>query len=1083
MFKRAMTIVISALAVLFIVLLLQRLPQGQPGDLSVIQLSSQEKTSNPSGALPVGEGAVTDGVIDIRHKDAKTGQLVYTIRAQVLPEARTGRANIQKPRISFFSKKGSQVSITAPQGWIQSGDPAYARADAIESGKLDHGVVIRDDRGTEDESDDLTVIMNECYYEQSRDDGVPTHRFHTDVPVVVRSPEVEIHALGLNMHLYKDEDQDKNKIKRVELLRDVQVTMYQGGDKLKLDMAPGESTDAAPADASSPGSSGAAAKETAASRQKKTPYRFMLHGDVVVRQGEKGLDVRGSQADVELVAWMSNTFNDVKGGSGQASPGAASSPAASSAKPVRSRPVDPSGKPVEPTVITCRGPLIYMPVLRAQAPADFHLRARGERVVLRDRGAWAEGDHLEFDAAAGAGQLTDKDRQVAAELRNGDVKITSEAMDIVASKTERGVGFSGTGSLVANVSSASIAGSRKKSEPKGPVKATWSKKMRVFFDKYDVKDASGRPKLNRDGTPRRDDYVHRAVFEGDAALWQGESGLSGHRVVLDLFAPRPKADEPLALRSETGQEEESLNQGLKRLEAVGNVAARMPPGSAKTIGSLTCGLLALDFEQDQAGKSRMKRLLAQQKVDAVSDQDYVRAENLQGLFRPDTARPENDAMAEMIADGNVVLRQMKLDKKSQEQIALYAEGEHLKFRSHPSQERGPDGKPLPDKSEMHLEGKPDRLARASRGSHMILGQFIDMNEVEDWARVRGPGELRLLSNRGADGKKLEQPMPLNIFWTDSMSMDLDQAARADDLLPKKYKAHFQGQVRTRVPNSAIDCDDLWAFFTVLPKGVETAKPADKKPAEDSLFGTDKVEATRVAAAGHVVVQTTDVPKDLKQSATVTTIWGPTLEYQFDTESAAIDGAGRMYIAEMDRGQLALPTQNRKLLSTTTVDWKRTMVFNIGGQDDPHGYFDEGVVVTVVGQPKQLAKVGDLKTSGKSTLTCQRLWLNLRKLDNQQDPLARGNIGLKDMIASRSALQPVEFRDGENAGQGDRVSFDKVTGWLTLSGQPARIETRSEKTPQKFEGAILRYSQTTGQVEIKQPWTLETRIENTPSLKK
>lgn len=1112
MFKRVMTILISALAVVFVVLLLERLPYGRPIEWPIIFIPPDETKPDPDRILDAGKvGGISTGRINIRsYEPAPSERLKYIVESEIHPEANTGKARLVGPRISFFSKKGSEVRITAPRGWIDSGGAVVADTDSIRQGALEGGVIIRDDRGTPGfEADDMVVLMDHCLYDQTTYEDQPVHKFHTDDPVKVRSPEAEIDAVGLELYLYKTEDKNNNRIKEVRLLEKVHVTMYEGGDKLKLDLTP--TSPPAPASPTpstgpaSPGTAGTPGASTTAAAQGKTPYKFTLVGDVRVVRGDQSLD---ADQKVELVAWMRDTLGEkMVGGSrggAQGSPsagsgnGSAQSAAASARTGQTPRRVEKPATAVVPVVVDCNGPLIYAPVPLKDAPADFHVDAVGREVVLRDRGARAEGDHLKFDAASGQGFLTDDDGEVAADLQDGDVKIVSRRMDFAATDARRSVGFSGPGNLVAKVAGQGLGLGREPADSKEPFTATWQKGMTVAFGKYPLADAAGKPVLDEAGKQREKDYARHAEFDGQALLRQGAPSLSGEHIEIDLFPPRPKSSQEVAVAAdEAADKKVSLNQSLQKLFARGNVAIHQPTeGENMTVGDMTCGNLTLTFREEPGGKSRPEYLVARQQVVAPAGRGkgYVRAEELQAWLTPDPAKPTRDRIVQMIADREVYMQQV--DEKRD--TVLYAEGTHLEFKEHPSQAAlGPDGKPAKPKSEMLLLGTVTKPAMALRGPHRITGPWIYMNEVTGKAEVRGPGTLRLLSDVGMDGQPLKEPMPLNIAWTDGMTV-VPSKDSTEEL--KKFDAHFQGQVRTRTPDSAIDSDDLWAFFDETPKGdkkSDAKAEAARKPGDTSLFGSGSATATRVVAAGNVVARATDTPKEANKSLIVTTIWGPTLEYQFGKKAAtadgaggsprdnkrargaaAVDGAGRMHILEVDRTPANVLPKDRTPKSSTTITWKKKMVFD---QEQELAWFGDQVVVEMTGKPSVGVGAGGFATSGKSTLWCQVLRVYLKQGAQPADPMGRGSMALKELVASSgpempwvTTTSPVFFRDGEYVGRADRMSYDKATDWLTLSGQPARIERRSEKSPQKFEGAILKYRPGTGEIEIIQPWTIEDR---------
>lgn len=68
--------------------------------------------------------------------------------------------------------------------------------------------------------------------------------------------------------------------------------------------------------------------------------------------------------------------------------------------------------------------------------------------------------------------------------------------------------------------------------------------------------------------------------------------------------------------------------------------------------------------------------------------------------------------------------------------------------------------------DISLFGDPARIISSAR---RIEGQRIDLSEVQRLVTVDGSGRIRVVMDRGIDGKPLETPSPLDIYWGERMT--------------------------------------------------------------------------------------------------------------------------------------------------------------------------------------------------------------------------------------------------------------------------------------------------------------------------
>jgi len=1016
MFKRVMTILISVLAMVFLGLLLYRLPRGGQGtDLNIFAVEPSQRATTEEHVINVDRvGGVSYGRFEVFKRD-KDGRLIYAIRARQRPVENTGRSLLDQPDIRLYSTKGEELRITAPRGFIDVEGAVVASIDDIKKGRLSDGVVIRHDRGTPgDDADDLVVTMDHCDYDQR------TAQLYTDDPVMVRGPEVEIDATGLRIFLVPGE----TELRELQLLKDVHIVLWQGGEKLQMQLtptAPGEAGRQPLTGRTAEGEAQTPAEQAGdAGGDAKKPYRFVLQNNVRVTRGDQGLE---TDEQVTLHVRMRDRRQDEAEDRSGTPAGTGAAPASGDATPEPSPTVrrQPDAVPVD---IRCDGPFTYAPVAPKEAPRDIRLEATGRKVVVWDDQMRATGQVLKFDGATGQGELTASEN-VTVVLRD-DATVTTR--EVRFDRSAGTVWFNGAGNLVAKVSGGGLGLERAKSDE--PFVATWSDKMQVGFGSGDRLGADGKPVLGTDGKAEQRNFLNWAEFYGRAELKQGVQSLSGDFIRVDLFPPAP------------GPQDDRERQAIKRVVARDRVAVRQPKtGERAAVGDMTCGEFEFDFRRSDDGSSRPERFVARDDVVAVHEDGHIEAGVLKAWFGPHPEKPEDDRITRMIAETDVRARQTYRGRE------LYAEGVYLELDE--------------DTGQMTLRGTEQAWAVASQGPQTLRGIDIRMDRAKGRADVAGPGTLKLLSDRGLEGQKIDEPMPVHIAWTRKMSFDRGTNT-----------AHFSGDVQTRTPRGSIDCADLWVFFyDTEDEGSEP--PAGAGPGEEMFGG---LGLGRLTAVENVVARTVSTPKDAAKDLSATTLRCGKLEYNALKEKAVVDGAGTMEILEVSRIPAGVVPHKRPPHRTTVVTWKRAMIFD---RKDLVAWFGQDVVVDVKAAGRRDAELEGMRLnlSGKSTLACQVLRLYLARAEGMEDAAGREGIALKEMVATCgpeppwvSTVSPVSFSDGVYSGTAERMTYDHVKRLIVLTGSPARIMQRDEAGRSfRQEARQMSFWRDQGKIEVLQPW--------------
>lgn len=98
---------------------------------------------------------------------------------------------------------------------------------------------------------------------------------------------------------------------------------------------------------------------------------------------------------------------------------------------------------------------------------------------------------------------------------------------------------------------------------------------------------------------------------------------------------------------------------------------------------------------------------------------------------------------------------------------------------------------LGDLADISLLGNPAELLSRTG---TVMGAKIDLHQAEDVAEINSPGQLRLIMDQDFDGKKLPSPVPMDVWWTDSMKV-------------QGTEARFIGGVRIELDDVQYSIDD------------------------------------------------------------------------------------------------------------------------------------------------------------------------------------------------------------------------------------------------------------------------------------
>lgn len=395
-------------------------------------------------------------------------------------------------------------------------------------------------------------------------------------------------------------------------------------------------------------------------------------------------------------------------------------------------------------------------------------------------------------------------------------------------------------------------------------------------------------------------------------------------------------------------------------------------------------------------------------------------------------------------------------------------------------------------TEGFIEGPAGQPACVKMGEYYIEGQTVMFDDARQWAHVPGPGIARFVLTEDLDGRRSDEPVPVEVRWTRQMTLRGDENVLV-----------FDGQIVATSKNNVLTCDEslkvtladvapepkvakaqdplgMWFLRPLEPEVQQVRFALGGEPKEPSP-GRERFRkrATYILADGDAKLRSRSEHADSGRLRSLLELEGPRIAFDLDTRVATIEGRGTLGIqdypteeqvvgrAARDQGRRGLFSQLQSDgPSQTLVKWDSLMryyyahrVAEFEGGDEPvflhhvSGAFiksnDQMLHETGIGQ-EQLEKLRTSRLGRDTTLNCRRLLVEFETSAARDGGAGEMSIGqLKQFQASRDVI----LDDPELKVYGDRLDYVNDVQLISVrpaAGQKAKIYYMDPKTKRAQE---------------------------------
>lgn len=422
-----------------------------------------------------------------------------------------------------------------------------------------------------------------------------------------------------------------------------------------------------------------------------------------------------------------------------------------------------------------------------------------------------------------------------------------------------------------------------------------------------------------------------------------------------------------------------------------------------------------------------------------------------------------------------------------------------------------------------LTGLPDRPASVHLDTFSVTGKDITLDVLNEWADVPGQGRMTIQSQKDLDGRRVDQPIPIAITWTDGMKYR-----------GRENRAVFSGNVHaSSQTTTTFDCDDnLLVEFEDAPQAPQKTRRSpivwgigaplsaaagaldehlgpqlDKvgirnhvsallpgaQSAPSVLRGFTK-EPRYIEATGNAVAQTAELHPATSILKSRARISGPKLSLHLRSELSKmlIEGPGDLLLEDFQAAKTAesaTPEMRRADLfsdqsdagpSKTLINWRHRMWYDFG-IDQTHF---EGDVQLKHLSGAELDKVFGVPQGGTpNTAKGRRTFLNSDALTvdftdapRSARPQADQRMGRisSDRLRRFRAHGRVDLREevDQFSLNAEDVTYERPRKTLMIQGAPHRkaqlIRQRPGRLPDQMSAERIFYNLETGKIEISKP---------------
>lgn len=403
-----------------------------------------------------------------------------------------------------------------------------------------------------------------------------------------------------------------------------------------------------------------------------------------------------------------------------------------------------------------------------------------------------------------------------------------------------------------------------------------------------------------------------------------------------------------------------------------------------------------------------------------------------------------------------------------------------------------------------LFGLEDRPSSVVLETFSVTGRDIQLDVVNEWADVPGPGRMTILSQKDLDGRKVANPIPIAVTWTDGMKYR-----------GRENRAVFSGRIHASSETSTtFDCEDsLLVEFEDAP-----AKPVRKAPGFWETWGISGAvnqvvtgrkssapsplqsfakEPRYIEASGKAVAQTAEYFEGADSLKSRARISGPKLSLHLRSELSKmlIEGPGDLLLEDFQPAQGGVVTrdapradlfsdQSDEGPSKTLIKWRQRMSYDFGIDQTQ---FEGDVQLTHL-SGIELDKVFGVPEGGtSSTKRGRRTFLTSDTLTvDFTDSASRTKGGAEQRMGRISSDRLHQFRANgkvvlrEEVEQfslnADEITYERPRKILLIHGTPREkaqlVRQRPGRLPDQMAAERIFFNLETGKIEISRP-TLKT----------